>query len=354
MDNIGALMSDEPTRYQHFEQSLTDAHWSAPVAAGHMSVLICSGDAPAMPDGTDIATVIRACRHRLLDVVKIPAARAWIEGFIDLDVLVLRCSGVEDGLADLLIQLDALAEADRFALIIMVDLAGLDGVDRLISSRRAVILCEPSPEDLVIAIAALSEKNRLGHHLHDVGSEAEADGFDRLNDQLLRLNRMIATLVKDRAPNDGELHAWGDDNALLRSPGRSYDARASEQARGSHPAITASQVRAMLRVRRLRDHLVAPDLFADPAWDIMLDLLAARLENNQVSVSSLCIAAAVPPTTALRWIRHLTDRGLLDRQADPKDGRRIFIALSDTGMDAVLRWFQESRVHLQSAIIGAA
>lgn len=110
----------------------------------------------------------------------------------------------------------------------------------------------------------------------------------------------------------------------------------------------------MLRVRRLRDHLVAPDLFADPAWDIMLDLLAARLENNQVSVSSLCIAAAVPPTTALRWIRHLTDRGLLDRQADPKDGRRIFIALSDTGMDAVLRWFQESRVHLQSAIIGAA
>ena len=42
---------------------------------------------------------------------------------------------------------------------------------------------------------------------------------------------------------------------------------------------------------------------------MLLDLLAARLERERVSVSSLCIAAAVPPTTALRWIRTLTDKG---------------------------------------------
>ena len=42
-------------------------------------------------------------------------------------------------------------------------------------------------------------------------------------------------------------------------------------------------------------------LFADPAWDIMLDLFAARIEGKDITVSSAGIAACVPPTTALRW-----------------------------------------------------
>ena len=41
----------------------------------------------------------------------------------------------------------------------------------------------------------------------------------------------------------------------------------------------------------------------------MFYLMAARLEQQRVEVSSLCIAAAVPPTTALRWIKALSDAG---------------------------------------------
>ena len=81
----------------------------------------------------------------------------------------------------------------------------------------------------------------------------------------------------------------------------------------------------------------------------MLDLIAARLERTQVSVSSLCIAASVPPTTALRWIRHLTERGLLQREADPEDGRRIFVGLSGAGVEAMMRWLRESRPLLVAA-----
>jgi DNA-binding MarR family transcriptional regulator len=66
-------------------------------------------------------------------------------------------------------------------------------------------------------------------------------------------------------------------------------------------------------------------------------------------VSSLCIAAAVPPTTALRWIRQLTDRGILIRQADPVDGRRVFIALSDEAAEAISRWFTAIRPSLDMA-----
>jgi hypothetical protein len=93
--------------------------------------------------------------------------------------------------------------------------------------------------------------------------------------------------------------------------------------------LDVAYVRAILRARRLRSKLVADDLFADPAWDMMLDLLAARLEGKRVPVSSLCVAAAVPSTTALRWIRLLTDRGLFERVADPADGRRVYIQLAE-------------------------
>ena len=101
------------------------------------------------------------------------------------------------------------------------------------------------------------------------------------------------------------------------------------EPRGSARRIEAGQIRAIIRARRLRDHFFKSELFADPAWDMLLDLMAARVEKQRVAVSSLCIAAAVPPTTALSWIKTLCDQGLFVRVADPEDGRRVFIELSD-------------------------
>lgn len=98
---------------------------------------------------------------------------------------------------------------------------------------------------------------------------------------------------------------------------------------------TAAQVRALIRSRRARASYFSQDLFADPTWDILLDLTAAKLEHKQVSVSSLCIAASVPPTTALRWIKTMTEEGLLERTADPADGRRIFIDMTERATSAM-------------------
>jgi hypothetical protein len=106
------------------------------------------------------------------------------------------------------------------------------------------------------------------------------------------------------------------------------DRAAAEAAKGK-VRIDAGLVRIMIRARRLRDQFFPSDIFADPAWDMLLDLFAARLEKRRVAVSSLCIAAAVPSTTALRWIKSLCDHGLFVRVADPEDGRRVFIELSD-------------------------
>ena len=97
-------------------------------------------------------------------------------------------------------------------------------------------------------------------------------------------------------------------------------------------------------MRRMRERFFDKELLADPAWDMLLDLMAARLERVQVAVSSLCIAACVPPTTALRWIKNMTDAGLFERVSDPDDGRRIFIRLSDASAAAMTRFFTAMRV----------
>lgn len=102
-------------------------------------------------------------------------------------------------------------------------------------------------------------------------------------------------------------------------------------------------IQAMLRARRLRGEHLPADLFADPAWDILLDLMVARLERKRVTVSSLCVAAAVPPTTALRWIATLTGRGLLVRAVDSADRRRAFVGLSDIAARALGTWLLQAR-----------
>lgn len=105
--------------------------------------------------------------------------------------------------------------------------------------------------------------------------------------------------------------------------------------------IDANHIRRAIKARRMRNTYFDAQLFADPAWDMLLDLMAARLENAKVSVSSLCIASSVPPTTALRWIKVMTEEKIFERRADEKDGRRIFIQLSDNAAKAMTDFFSK-------------
>jgi DNA-binding MarR family transcriptional regulator len=105
----------------------------------------------------------------------------------------------------------------------------------------------------------------------------------------------------------------------------------------------ASFVRELIRQRRMREKYFDAGLFGEPAWDMMLDLYCAHLEGKDVSVSSLCMASAVPVTTALRWITSMTESGLFERRADPTDGRRIFVALSPTTLSRIEQHVAELR-----------
>ena len=93
-------------------------------------------------------------------------------------------------------------------------------------------------------------------------------------------------------------------------------------------AISCARVRAVISARRARDCHFNPELFADPAWDMLLELYASELAQHRIAVSKLCDAAAVPQTTALRWVTILEKENLVERIKDPLDARRIFIELT--------------------------
>lgn len=95
--------------------------------------------------------------------------------------------------------------------------------------------------------------------------------------------------------------------------------------------ILAKLVRAAIFARRIRDESFPVGLFGEPAWDCLLDVYLAFLEQRSVSVSDVCVAASVPPTTALRWIDTICEMGLTLRRSDPRDGRRTFVELTRRG-----------------------
>ena len=101
----------------------------------------------------------------------------------------------------------------------------------------------------------------------------------------------------------------------------------------------ARWVRNLLRARAARADFFNADLFADPAWDMLLSLYSAEIEQKRVSISKLCLASRVPSTTALRWISALQKNGLINREPDPFDARRIFVSLSREGSQAVRAYF---------------
>ncbi len=96
--------------------------------------------------------------------------------------------------------------------------------------------------------------------------------------------------------------------------------------------------------RRLRDGIFSdPQLFGEPAWDMLLDIALAEAKGERLSVTSVCIGSCVPLTTALRWLSILEDRDLVRRELDSEDARRFFVRLTPGGIRKFFRYFEGVR-----------
>ncbi len=89
------------------------------------------------------------------------------------------------------------------------------------------------------------------------------------------------------------------------------------------------------RARRRRQELFPGIQVADPAWDLMLELFIHSAEGRRISVTGLGLSANVPGATVLRWLAMFQEGGLIQREPDPLDRRRIWVRLSEDGHNRV-------------------
>ncbi len=239
----------------------------------------------------------------------------------------------------LLDRIDAVSERENLPAIISAPLELIDQVSACANSSTVTVLCQPDASDRIAALSLAWSGQFEG--VQDSAIEMDSIRLRRLADEVTRIARALSSLSSGAS---GEAVSGGLSRELqsqVKDMQIGFSAEPMDLV--ETPLPKAGEVRTMLRLRRLRESFFDASLFADPAWDMLLDLLAAKLEGDQVAVSSLCIAASVPPTTALRWIKAMTDHGLFERHADPMDGRRIFIRLSDFASRALGRYFSAAR-----------
>jgi len=244
-----------------------------------------------------------------------------LSNYDGIDLIVIEAVGAPEILLDIVLaRADAVARERLLAVIATILPEQIDVAASQLTGPRVQLLCNPTASERMSAVALC--RWRPAGAFNDVGRDGESVRLQRLNEEVARIADTLARLTRgedmERRPG-------------VRDSGLAY--RGADE--GKAIDVSAQEIRTVIRSRRLRAQFFAEDLFADPAWDMLLDLFAAGLERRRVSVSSLCIAAAVPPTTALRWIGTLHDAGLFERHADPNDRRRAYIGLSQKALDGM-------------------
>lgn len=197
----------------------------------------------------------------------------------------------------------------------------------LIEEARARISGNKPIAAIMLTEKATAELAIKGLHVEAVDLLCKPLEFDAYS---MALRRAMRYLTARRPSADGaSMSNFSQQLARLVSvlEGKSLEPKLEGKLTDKEIGTT---LRTIIGSRSLRSRFFPSELFADPAWDILLDLTRAKLDGQQVSVSSVCIAASVPMSTALRWVRQMVDAGLLRRWTDPKDRRRDLIALTDT------------------------
>lgn len=130
-----------------------------------------------------------------------------------------------------------------------------------------------------------------------------------------------ASASKNRRKRRGRKNAFGQLKALL----------SRRKLRGPI-GITEDHVLSILIARRGREALLGPGLFSEPAWDVLLELYAAKLGCRKMFIADLARATETPESTTARWISVLSGRGLVAPVPDTIESNGPWITLTDEGV----------------------
>lgn len=254
------------------------------------------------------------------------------------DAVILDCPAVDARGMAALARLDMRIARSCAQLVVTTSLEALNDVFVCFDQSAPQILVDPSPAEQVVAL--VHALNRLGARGVCELSQDDRAALLHLTTQVEALARRLDGRI---VPGDGldGLDRGDLIVASTRTAFRGFDNESAVEPLAQPSLPDPRVVRELIRRRQARARFFDAGLFADPAWDMLLDLTAAAGEQVKVSVTSLCIASGVPATTALRWVRQMIDAGLLERCDDAHDKRRAFISLSAKAREAMARYFAE-------------
>jgi hypothetical protein len=261
-----------------------------------------------------------------------------------IDLLIVDLNSISERPREELSHIARYLDRSSAEALVWTDLEQLDRAYAVLPIEQCHFLVDATEAELLMIMSGVIRRGKM-EHLYDKSRDSEFGALHRISDELAGFARALAKI----AEQDEAIPSAMNDKPISFRPAPVsamqplIETPIAYESRQTEISINARQLRDMIKTRRMREHYFDASLFADPAWDILLDLLAARLEGKQVSVSSLCIAAAVPPTTALRWLTGMTENGILERRHDPSDARRVFIALSDDTAAKLTSYFDDVR-----------
>ncbi len=99
--------------------------------------------------------------------------------------------------------------------------------------------------------------------------------------------------------------------------------------------------KALLASRRRRPFIFDGLEFAEPVWEIILEVYIASAEGRSFKVVKLCNASGGSVTSALRIIGELQSKDYLARVSDARDARSSVIIMLPSLEQAVNQWIDE-------------
>ncbi|WP_394664707.1 hypothetical protein [uncultured Sphingomonas sp.] len=140
-----------------------------------------------------------------------------------------------------------------------------------------------------------------------------------------------------------------------------YDARAGETSEGIDDrlrrirdelalleSLVRSETEARIRpadigqiIRSAREgigQVFDAELFADPAFDMLLFVFLEEEAGRPVETSACYRASGVPRTTAVRWINMMVSNGMFESAPHPTDRRLALLSLSEDTRARVRQW----------------
>ena len=94
--------------------------------------------------------------------------------------------------------------------------------------------------------------------------------------------------------------------------------------------------RKVSRMRSIRPSYFSSELFSEPAWEMLLALLAADSAGYRMTITNVCDACNAPDSTALRWLAKMKDSSLVRRRQNPTDARIIYIEIEPHAKTALI------------------